>query len=55
MSGLNGAGSVLAYSSRDSTRIVKTFILTLQRYKLFLKVPNILGTFSLSIYKFGGE
>lgn len=23
MSGLNGAGSVLAYSSRDSTRIVK--------------------------------
>ena len=28
--------------SRDSTRIVKTSILSLQRYELFLKVPNIL-------------
>ena len=31
MSGLNGAGSVLAYSPRDSARIVKTDVLTLQR------------------------
>lgn len=34
--------------SRDSTRIVKTFILTLQRYELFLKVPNNLRTFLFS-------
>ena len=28
---VNGAGSMKAYSSRDSTRIAKTYILTLQR------------------------
>ena len=33
--------------SRDSTRIAKTFILTLQRYELFLKVPNFRASFFL--------
>ena len=31
--------------SRDSTRIAKTFILTLQRYELFLNLPNFQASF----------
>ena len=32
-----------AYSTRDSTRIARTYILTLQRWTLFLKLPSFLA------------
>ena len=35
--------------SRDSTRIAKTFILTLQRYELFLNLPNFQASSLVSI------
>ena len=35
-------GSVdIVLPSRDSARIARTFVLTVQRYEVFLKVPNI--------------
>ena len=39
------AVSIKSCFSRDSTRIAKTYVLTLQRYEVYLKVPNILGLF----------
>ena len=36
---MGSVGEVLP--SRDSTRIARTFILTLQRYELYSKLPNI--------------
>ena len=39
-------GSVdIVLPSRDSARIAKTYVLTMQRYEVILKVPNILGLF----------
>jgi len=41
-------GSVdIVLPSRDSARIAKTYVLTMQRYEVILKVPNILGIFLL--------
>ena len=40
--------SIKSCFSRDSTRIAKTYVLTVQRYEVYLKVPNILGLFLLS-------
>ena len=41
-------GSVdIVLPSRDSARIARTFILTLQRYKLFLKLPNFYVAFQI--------
>ena len=40
---LNGAGSIKAYSSRDSARIAKSELLTLQIYELFLKLASFLA------------
>ena len=38
---LKWAVSIKPYPTRDSTRIARTFILTLQRYELYSKLPNI--------------